>query len=162
MMNSVDNDMQFLVHFFDDKEYLIKAITMVEISRVDEICNRISSQKGWYWPRIAGSERRDYTKRRFFVDNELYEDYSREYGCLKEKIPVYFYLYPHMTKQKAMEMRKQRLWYGETEPHVLMVKIDDIKDTRNITCTLNDSHTAYWKRAVEAGITCAVDGFILG
>jgi hypothetical protein len=44
------------------------------------------------------------------------------------------------------------------EPQILMVKIQDIEDTKNITFTLNDSHTAYWKKAMEAGIKCRGDG----
>ncbi len=88
----MDDDLQFLVHFFNDKEYLFKTITMAGISPADEICNKISSQKGWYWPRFAMSERHDYLMRRLFVEKELYEDYTQEYGSLKEKIPVYFYL----------------------------------------------------------------------
>lgn len=152
------NDLQFLVHFFNDKEYLFKTITMAGASQVDEICNTISSQKGWYWPRFAVSERDDYLKRRLFVERELYEDYTQEYGSLKEKIPVFFYLYPNLTRQGAIELGKQRMRQGELEPHILMVKIQDIEDTKNITFTLNDSHTAYWKRAIESGITCRGDG----
>jgi hypothetical protein len=87
----------------------------------------------------------------------LYEDYTQEYGSLKENVPVYFYLYPRLTEQKAIELGKQRVRHGETEPHILMVKIQDIKDTNNITFTLNDSHTAYWKRAMESGIKCRGD-----
>jgi hypothetical protein len=155
---NMDDDLQFLVHFFNDKEYLFKTITMAGISQVDEICNKISSQKGWYWPRFAKSERHDYLKRRLFVERELYEDYTQEYGSLKEKIPVFFYLYPNITKQKAMELGQLRVRHGEMEPHILTVKIQDIKDIRNITFTLNDSHTAYWKRTMESGIPCRGDG----
>ena len=151
-------DLQFLVHFFNDKEYLFKTITMAGVPQVEEICNTISSQKGWYWPRFARSEREVYLRRRLFVEQQLYEDYTQKYGSLKEKIPVYFYLYPNITKQKALELGKQRMIQGETEPHILMVKIQDIKDTKNITFTLNDSHTAYWKRAMESGIKCRGDG----
>ena len=154
----MDDDLQFLVHFFNDEEHLFKTITMAGVSQVDEICNRISSQKGWYWPRFAQSERHDYLKRRRFVEKTLYEDYTQEYGSLKEKVPVYFYLYPNMTKQKAIALGKQRMRQGEIEPQILMVKIQDIEDTRNITFTLNDSHTAYWKRALESGIKCRGDG----
>jgi hypothetical protein len=154
----MDDDLQFLVHFFNDKEYLFKTITMAGISQVDNICNKISSQKGWYWPRFANSERHNYLKRRLFVEKELYEDYTQEYGSLKEKIPVFFYLYPNITKQKAIELGQQRMRHGEIEPHILMVKIQDIKDIKNITFTLNDSHTAYWKRAMESGIPCRGDG----
>jgi hypothetical protein len=154
----MDDDLQFLVHFFNDKEYLFKTITMAGVSQVDEICDRISSQKGWYWPRFANSERQDYIKRRLFVEKALYEDYTREFGSLKEKIPVYFYLFPKITKQKAMQLGQQRVMHGEMEPHILMVKIQDIQDKKNITFTLNDSHTAYWKRAMESGIKCRGDG----
>ena len=125
---------------------------------MNEICKKISAHKGWYWGRFAESERHDYLKRRRFVEKALYEDYTQEYGSLKEKIPVYFYLYPNMTKQKAMELGKQRRRQAETEPQILMVKIQDLEETKNITFTLNDSHKAYWKRAMESGITCRGDG----
>lgn len=154
----MDDDLQFLVHFFNDTKYLFKTITMADRSRWDEICNTISSRKGWYWPRFAQSERHDYLIRRQFVERELYEGYTREYGPLKEKVPVYFYLYPGLTKQKALELGRQRTRQGETEPHILMMKIRDLEDTTNITFTLNDSHTAYWKTAIEAGIRCRGDG----
>jgi hypothetical protein len=154
----MDNDLQFLVHFFNDKEYLFKTITMAGTSEVDEICNKISSQKGWYWPRFAQSERHTYLQRRRFVEKALYEDYTQEYGSLKEKVPVFFYLYPNMTKEKVIELGQQRIRYGEREPHILMVKIQDIEDTKNITFTLNDSHTSYWKRAMEFGIRVRGDG----
>jgi hypothetical protein len=152
MTKNMDNDLQFLIHFFNDKQYLFKTITMAGVSQVDEICNTISSQKGWFWIRFSQSERQDYLKRRLFVERALYNDYTREYGSLKEKTPVFFYLIPNITKQKAIELALQRTRHGETEPQVLMVKIADIEDTTNITFTLNDSHTAYWKRIKEADI----------
>ncbi len=153
----MDDDLQFLVHFFNDKEYLFKTITMAETCQVDEICNKISSQKGWLWGRFAPSERHDYLERRLFVEKELYEDYTREYGRLKEKVPLYFYLYPNITERKAIELGRQRTRQNETEPQIMLVKIRDIQDTRNITFTLNDSLTAYWKKAMESGIPCRGD-----
>jgi hypothetical protein len=154
----MDADLQFLVHFFNDERYLFKTITMAGASQADGICDRISAQKGWYWPRFAKSERHDYLNRRLFVEKTLYEDYTRTYGNLKEKIPVYFYLYPGLTLQGALELGQHRTRHGESEPQVLIVKVQDIEDTSNITFTLNDSHTAYWKKAVEAGIKCRGDG----
>jgi hypothetical protein len=154
----MDDDLQFLVHFFNDKEYLFKTIAMAGISQVDEICNKLSDQKGWYWPRFAKCERDDYLQRRRFVEKAMYDDYTRAYGGLKEKIPVFFYLYPNVTERKVMELGQQGMSRGETKPYILMVKIREIEDTRNITFTLNDSHTAYWKRAIEAGIKCRGDG----
>jgi hypothetical protein len=119
----MDNDLQFLVHFFNDKEYLFKTITMVGMSQLDEICNKISSQKGWYWPRFAQSERQDYLKRRRFVEKQLYEDYTQEYWSLKEKIPVFFYLYPNITKQKVIELGQQRMRQGEIEPRLWVLSV---------------------------------------
>jgi hypothetical protein len=146
------NDLQFLVHFFNDRRYLFKTITMAGCLQVDEICNTISSQRGWFWVRFSPSERQDYLKRRLFVERALYEDYTRDYGSLRERVPVFFYLIPNITEQKALESARQRTKQGETEPQVLMVKIADIEDTTNITFTLNDSHTAYWRRIKEAGL----------
>ncbi len=148
----MDNDLQFLVHFFNDKQYLFKTITMAGVSQAYEICNTISTQKGWFWVRFSQSERDGYLKRRLFVENAMVQDYTRKYGSLKEKVPVYLYLYPNITKQKAVEMAQHRTRYDETEPQVLMVKIRDIEDIKNITFTLNDSHTAYWKSIKEAGL----------
>jgi hypothetical protein len=152
MVKNMDDDLQFLVHFFNDKEYLFKTITMAGLAQVDEICNRISFQKGWYWGRFAPSERQAYLKRRLCVEKELYDGYTQAYGSLKEKIPVYFYLYPNLTKQKALELAQQRTRHDETEPQILMVNICDMDDTQNITFTLHDSLTAYWKKATEFGL----------
>ena len=148
----MDDDLQFLVHFFNDKEHLFKTITMAGFSEMDEICNTVSSRKGWYWGRYAQSERDAYLRRRRFVEQELYEGYTQAYGSLKEKVPVYFYLYPRITTQKVIELAWQRTRHAETEPQILMVKLQDIEDTQNITFTLNDSFTAYWKKATESGL----------
>lgn len=157
MTKHMDDELQFLIHFFNDKTYLFKTITMAGVSQVDEICNQISIHKGWFWGRYAPGEREDYLKRRFFVENKLHDEYTQQFGHLKEKVPVYFYLYPNITMQKAIEKAQQRTRHDETEPHVLMVKIQDIQDTQNITFTLNDSFTAYWKKATECGIKCRGD-----
>ncbi len=148
----MDNDLQYLVHFFNDKKYLFKTITMSGVSEMEAICNTVTTEKGWFWPRFAPSERRAYLARRLFVEKEMYEDYTCRYGSLKEKIPVYFYLYPNLTVQRAREMGQQRAALGEAEPHVLVIKIQDIEDIGNITFTLNDSFASFWKRAVEAGL----------
>lgn len=148
----MDNDLQFLVHFFNDKEHLFQTITMAGFPQMDEICNMVSSRKGWFWGRFAHSERQAYLRRRLFVEKELYEGYSQAYGSLKEKVPVYFYLYPRLTQQMAIELAQQRTRHDETEPQILLVKIQDLADTQNITFTLSDSFTAYWKKATEAGL----------
>ena len=160
----MDEDLQYLIHFFTDKEYLFKTITMAEACQVDEICDKFAAQKGWYWGRYAKSERYDYLTKRRFVEKELFDGYTREYGMLKEKVPVYFYLYPKITIQKAIAKGQQRTRHEEVEPGILMLKIQDIEDITNITFTLNDSFTAYWQKAIEAGITCRgpqPDGIVL-
>jgi hypothetical protein len=154
----MDCDLQYLVHFFNDPAHLFETISMADESRVDEICDTISSGKGWYWPRFAPGERQGYLLRRRFVEKTLYEDYTRAYGELKGTIPVYFYLYPGIDEEKAIALARQRAQHGETEPHVLMVKIQDIQDTRNMTFTLNDSHTAYWQRLMDSGLPRQRDG----
>jgi ribosomal protein L35AE/L33A len=102
--------------------------------------------------------------RRRFVEKELFDEYTQEYGRLKEKVPVYFYLYPQITTQKAVALSQQRTKHAEAEPGVLMVKIRDLEDITNITFTLNDSLTAYRKKTIDAGIKCRgpqPDGIVL-
>jgi hypothetical protein len=145
-------DLRYLVHFFHDERFLFKTITMAGASQVDGICDVISSEKGWYWVRFSARERHGYLKRRTFVEEAMYADYTRAFGALKERVPVYFYLVPHITEAKASELAQRRTRQGETEPRVLMVDLQDIDDTRNMTFTLNDSHTAYRKRIMESGL----------
>lgn len=150
----IDEDLQYLIHFFTDKEHLFKTIMMAEAGQLDEICDTVTSQKGWYWGRYAKSERQDYLTRRRFVEKELFEGYTQAYGRLKEKVPVYFYLYPKLTLQRAIALGQQRSQHEEVEPGILLVQIKSIEDITNMTFTLNDSCTAYWQKTVEAGIAC--------
>ncbi len=154
MTTIMDAELQYLIHFFTDKEHLFKTITMADSGLIDEISNKIASQKGWYWVRFSQSDRHDYLKRRRFVERELYDGYTRKYGHLKEKVPVYFYLILNITEQRAMERGRQRTQHGEIKPQILMAKIQTIDDTQNVTFTLNDSFTAYWQKAIESGIKC--------
>ena len=153
MMRSVPGDLRYLVHFFNDERFLFKPITMADVAEVDDVCNAITSQKGWFWVRFSPLERRGYLARRRFVEEAMYEDYTQRFGALKEKVPVYFYLIPNLSERKAIELARHRTRHDETEPRVVMVEIEDLDDTRNVTFTLNDSHTAYRNRIMEAGLT---------
>ncbi len=150
----IDEDLQTLVHFFNDKEHLFKTIMMADACQIDEICDKFVSQKGWYWGRYSKSERSDYLARRRFVEQKLFEEYTQAYGRLKEKVPVYFYLYPKITLQKVIALGQQRTRQEEAKPGILMVRIRDVKEFTNITFTLSDSCTSYWRKANEAGIHC--------
>ncbi len=150
----MDADLQYLVHFFSDKEHLFKTITMADACQIEGISDKFVSQKGWYWGRYAKSERYDYLKKRRFVEKTLFDEFTREYRMLKEKVPVYFYLYPNITIQKAIALGRQRTKHEEVEPGILLVEIRDIGDIANITFTLNDSFTAYWQKADKAGMNC--------
>ncbi len=150
----MDEDLQYLIHFFTDREHLFKTIMMAAAGEIDEICDRFVSQKGWYWGRYSKSERSDYLNRRRFVEQELFDEYTQAYGRLKEKVPAYFYLYPKITLQKLIALAQQRTRHEEVEPGVLLVKIRDVEEITNITFTLNDSCTAYRQKALAAGINC--------
>jgi hypothetical protein len=152
MMTDMHGDLRYLVHFFNDERYLFKTVTMPGGPKAEDICNAVSSQRGWFWLRYSPKERDGYLQRRRFVERAMYEDHTRSYGGLQEKAPVYFYLIPNLTAGRAIDLARQRTTYGETEPRVVMVAIEDIEDTTNMTFTLNDSHTAYRKRTMEAGL----------
>lgn len=82
----MDPDLQSLIHFFTDREHLSKTIMMAEASQLDETGDRLVSQKGWYWGRSAKSERQDYLIGRRFVETELFDGSTREYGRLKDDV----------------------------------------------------------------------------
>ena len=145
-------DLRYLVHFYNDPRHLFKTITMAGEAEAEVICAAISAYKGWFWMRFSPAERAGYLRRRRFVEDALYTDYTREYGPLKEKIPVFFYLIPNLTAQKALEMARQRAAHGETQPHVLLVELAGLPDTTQMTFTLGDSHAAYWQRIRAAGL----------
>ncbi len=145
-------DLQYLIHFFNDKAHLFKTITMAEDCQIAEIGDQFVSHKGWYWGRYAKSERSDYLAKRRFVEKALFNEYTQAYGKLKEKVPVYFYLYPKITIQEVIALGQQRTRREEAQPGILLVKIQDLEDISNLTFTLNDSCTAYWQKALEAGI----------
>jgi hypothetical protein len=164
MRNMMEEDLQYLIHFFTDKEHLFQTITMAAACQTDASSDKVASEKGWYWGRYAKSERYDYLIRRRFVEKQLFDGYSQAYGRLKEKVPVYFYLYPRITIQRAMALGQQRTKHGEAEPGILMLKIQDIDDITNLTFTLNDSLTAYRKKTIDSGIKCRgpqSDGIVL-
>ena len=151
----IDAELLYLIHFFNDQKSLFKTITMVqEKDAIEEISDVISSNKGWYSHRYGKNDRQDYIKRRRFVEKELYTDYVNEYGSLKEIVPVYFYLYPNISKARALEMAQKRIKNDEAAPSVIFIKLLEIKDFTNITFTLNDSFASYWKKAIESGIKC--------
>ena len=153
----MNDDLQFLVHFFNDRAHLFKTMTMVDPCQFDEISDQIAAQQGWYWFRYRQSDRRDYLARRLFVEKQLYDGYTKEYGHLKEKVPVYFYIYPKVTPEKLVELGERRSESYVAKPHILMIQIEDLEDTRNVTFTLNDSFAAFWKKAIDAGIKCRVE-----
>lgn len=160
----MEEDLQYLIHFFTDKEQLFQTITMAAACQTDAISDKVASEKGWYWGRYVKSEWYDYLIRRRFVEKQLFDGYGQAYGRLKEKVPVYFYLFPKITTQEAIAKARQRTKYEEVEPGILMVKIQDIEDMTNMTFTLNDSFTSYWQKAIEAGINCRgpqPDGIVL-
>jgi hypothetical protein len=148
----MDEALQYLVHFFTDREHLFKTIMMADACQVEAISDQFAAQKGWYWGRYARSEREVYLARRRFIEKAMYDDFTQLYGPLKERAPVYFYLYPNITAGQVIAKAQQRTQHEEVEPGVLLVKTQDLEELSNITFTLNDSFTAYWQKANQAGI----------
>jgi hypothetical protein len=125
---------------------------MQDTKEINEICDAISGKNGWHSGRYSQNEREYYLTRRKFIEKTLYEEYSMEHGYLNDKIPVYFYIYPNITTEKLLVFAQKRSEYDEFIPKVLIIKIQDLEDIRNITFTINDSFTSYRKKTLEKGI----------
>jgi hypothetical protein len=148
----IDDELQFLIHFYNDEKFLFQTITMQADEKVGGICDSVFLERGWHSGRFSENEREYYLGRRKLVEKLLYEEYSEEFGRLQEKIPIYFYLFPNMTREKAKELAQERINHGEVIPKVIMIKIQDLQDKRNITFTINDSFTSYRKKIIESGM----------
>ena len=94
---------------------------MADACQIDEICDQLVFQQGWYWGRYAKSEREDYLQRRRFVEKTLFDEYRQAYRRLKQKVPVYFYFYPKLTIQKAMELAQLRTKHEDSRLDLLML-----------------------------------------
>ncbi|MCW5844878.1 MAG: hypothetical protein KIT77_26740 [Caldilinea sp.] len=154
----MDTELQYLIRFFNDRAFLFKTITMAAPAERDAVCDAICARRGWYGGRFAASERQAYLRKRLFVERALYADYTQTYGPLKETAPVYFYLYPNITAQRALDLAIERTHHNEVEAQVLMVPIQEFAEAENVTFTLNDSHTAYRERVIAAGVERRGDG----
>jgi hypothetical protein len=147
-------DLKFLIHFFNDRRYLFKTITMADAAQTEDIGGAVVSGKGWFFERFTKDQLPYYLKRRRFVEHELFTGYEKEYGRLAGRIPVYFYLFPGMTRGKALEMARKRAEHGETVPKVCLLEMRELPDAGRVTFTLHDSFTAYRIQAMDSGIPC--------
>ena len=139
-------------YIFNDQRFLFKTITMAHAETFEAISDAIASKKGWHSGRYAQSERQYYITRRKCVEHHLYTEYVEAYGPLQQTTPIYFYLFPNITKAKALELAQQRTTYDEHAPKIAYVNIHELHDLSNITFTLNDSFTSYRKKALASGI----------
>ena len=152
------NKLNYLVHYYSDKNYLFKTIMMYPKDNLNKISDNIVNNKNWYWVRYRDTDREIYYKRRSFVENIMKKEFEDNFYRLSGDIPVYFYIIPGINKEIALNNCKNRIDNDEKNK-VLLININEIVNNKNVTFTINDSFTCYLKKSIEAGVDCSKSNY---
>ena len=147
------NNLKYLIHFYTDKNFLFNPITSYTKKEFNLACDSIVKNNSWFMKRYGENDRNDYYERRIFVEKQLKNDFYSKYSKLLNDFPIYFYLIPNISDEKAKEMCEQRKKCNENTKYILL-KTELILYKSGVTFTICDSFRAYWKKAISAGIKC--------
>jgi len=152
---SKDNELNYLIHYYTDEEFLFKTIMMYPKIDLNKISDNIVKNKTWYWVRYRDTDREIYYKRRYFVEKTMKNEFEERHYKLFEDIPVYFYIIPGINKEKAINNCNNYMNSNGNKIKALLIDIKCILNKKNVTFTINDSFTCYLQKAIEAGIDCS-------
>lgn len=148
------NALGYLIHFYHNQNYLFQTVTMVADDQRDQVLDSIVDGKSWYWGRYAASERSAYMNRRIAVEQMLHDEFEQSHWPLKNRFPVYLYLIPGFLPDTIECEIEHRQKYQERDTKFLVFDLDQIKDRKNVTFTVNDSLRSYRNKLLLAGIPC--------
>ncbi|MBA3029477.1 MAG: hypothetical protein FP816_11815 [Desulfobacteraceae bacterium] len=140
----------YIVHFFNDETNLFKTVTMYPDHERDSIYKRIVGNAQWNCWRYYEINRKNYMACRVAVESMMYHDFTSQYWALKFKHPVYFdTLYENSLKRVEAEIHTTAAEYSTK---CLVVALDALPDSCNITFTVNDSFRSYKSRLKSDGL----------
>lgn len=138
-----------MIHFYNNEKYLFKTVSMYSEDKRDQIFDSIVENKSWYWGRFQKSERNGYFNRRITVENILYQEFSKRYWQLKETIPIFFYLIPNLSISEIESNLLNRESCGEAPTKFKIVELEKVRNNKNVTFTINDSHRSYKQKLYD-------------
>ena len=146
--------LKYLIHYYNDRKYLFKTVTMYRKEEMDEVFDSIVENKNWFFGRFTRQDRDDYMRRRLAIEEMLYSDFEKKYWKLKEKTPVYFNIVPNLSTEEVDIYLRKRRQYDENGTKYLIIELHNIRERENISFTLDDSFRSYRKKLLEKGIPC--------
>ena len=138
-----------LVHHYCNEKYLFQTVTMYPEVERDQAMANIVDSKSWYGGRFAAENRSAYLQRRIRAEALMYQEFFRKYWVLKERCPVYFYLYPHFSPDDIQAKLDQRKRFDEPHTKYLLIPLAELEDTTNISFTISDSLISYRNKLVS-------------
>ena len=140
----------YIVHFFNDKTHLFKTVTMYPDGERDSIYNRIVHNAQWNCWRFHEFHRKNYMACRVAVESMMYNDFTSQYWPLKFEQPIYFdTLYENSLERVKSEIHTTS---DEYSTKCLVVALDALPDSSNITFTVDDSFKSYRSRLKSGGL----------
>lgn len=144
----------YIVHYFSDKTHMFKTVTMYSDRERERIYNRIVHNAQWHCWRYTEANRPNYMACRMAVESMLYHDFTSRYWALKFKHPVYFDTLHYKSLKRLEKESHKHTKADEYSTKCLILALDALPDSSNITFTVNDSFRSYKSRLKRDGLPC--------
>jgi hypothetical protein len=132
-----------MVHFYNDDEFLFRTVTMCPHEERERIFDRLVEAGSWYYGRYSKSERDAYMLQRTTVEDLMHSEFEKRFWPTPGKVPVYFYIYPHLDVKELQAKLDRRKQLGEASTRFLLFRLVGLPSTRFISFTLQDSLQSY-------------------
>jgi hypothetical protein len=142
-------EVKYIVHYYNDPNYLFKTITMSPQSEYSKICKLLVDSNNWFCFRFSNQIRDAYYKRRIYLEKRMKSEFEAIYYHLVSDIPIYFYAIPNLTKE---EILKKKDAISNNAKYVSFVDLQLLYGETNITFTINDSFRSYQQAMLNAGL----------
>lgn len=119
----------------------------------ERVFDQIVAGKSWYWGRYSAEHRKDYLKTRLFVEDRMRELFLHKHCPPKQPCPVFFYIYPHLTRTGIDNRIQKRTNLGESDVNYVLVDLTELSDTSQISFSLCDSHTSFREAIIRNGLS---------
>jgi hypothetical protein len=90
-------------------------------------------------------------KKRLLVESLMRNEFEEKYTAPRNASPVFFYIRPNLSISAIQDGLRKRQALGERNTRYLLVDLNDIHQTSQISFTVQDSHQSYRRALSDAG-----------
>jgi hypothetical protein len=144
-------NLRILLHYFHSAEHLFVTATMYADARRERALEEMARTHAWFGGRFSAAHRHGYMQVRVLVETLMCREFAEKYAAPRSTSPVFFYLRPRLSLSSIQDGLRRRQDLGEHATQYLLIDLDDIDDTSQVSFTVHDSHRSYRRAIAEAG-----------